>query len=297
MGISLKLNHKIDRFLILLLLAGQNLPWILPHSTAANRFESEMAAFERLDRQDPPSSSPILFTGSSSIRQWADLEILFQHTGYATLNRGFGGSMMSDVNECFHRIVQPYRPALVVVYEGDNDLASGMSPENVIKEFYIFSRLLMEHLPNTDLAVMSVKPSPSRSAFREQTDQLNSLLEIFCLEVGGTYIDVATPMLDASGQPLPQLFQADRLHLNAAGYRLWKKILIPSISHWLSLRNANSQLSIVRSAPGILQLSWTGKVWLESTANPSNDWTSVHVDQNGSQSIEIDGEASFYRLR
>ncbi|MCD8534462.1 MAG: GDSL-type esterase/lipase family protein [Verrucomicrobia bacterium] len=287
----------MDRFLILLLVAGQHLPGMVAHATASNRFESEIAAFERLDQQDPPASSPILFTGSSSIRQWADLERLFQHTGYATLNRGFGGSMMSDVNECFHRIVQPYRPSLVVVYEGDNDLASGMSPQDVMKEFYTFSRLLMEHLPNTDLAVMSVKPSPSRSAFREEMDELNSLLELFCLEVGGTYIDVATPMLDATGQPFPQLFQPDRLHLNAAGYRLWKKTLIPSISNWLSIRNANLQLSFVHSDPGILELSWIGKAWLESATDLSNDWTSVHVDQNGFQRIEIVSEAAFYRLR
>ena len=284
-------------FILLLVAAGHFHTVIVSSASASGRFESEIAAFERQDRQNPPKPSPILFTGSSSIRQWTDLELLFQDTGYATLNRGFGGSTMRDVNECFHRIVRPYHPALVVIYEGDNDLASGMTPEEVMEEFYIFSRLLNDHLPNTDLAVMSVKPSPSRSAFRAEIDELNSLLEVFCSEVGGAYIDVATPMLDATGDPLPQLFQSDRLHLNAAGYRLWKKILTPAMTHWHSVRQTRRRLSVIRPGPGMPELRWDGKVWLESASDPSGDWSLITAGQNGSYRIETADSARFYRLR
>jgi lysophospholipase L1-like esterase len=36
---------------------------------------------------------------------------------------------------------------------------------------------------------------------------------------------VFTAMLDAEGHPRADLFRADALHLNEAGYTLWKKII------------------------------------------------------------------------
>jgi lysophospholipase L1-like esterase len=37
------------------------------------------------------------------------------------------------------------------------------------------------------------------------------------------YIDVHSAMLGADGQPRGELFGADRLHMNAAGYTLWRR--------------------------------------------------------------------------
>lgn len=34
-------------------------------------------------------------------------------------------------------------------------------------------------------------------------------------------------MLDAAGQPRDELFIDDRLHMNAAGYALWRGIIAP----------------------------------------------------------------------
>ena len=41
------------------------------------------------------------------------------------------------------------------------------------------------------------------------------------------YIDVFTPMLGADGQPRPELFGEDRLHMNREGYTLWRDIVSP----------------------------------------------------------------------
>ena len=43
------------------------------------------------------------------------------------------------------------------------------------------------------------------------------------------FVDVATPMLDASGQPRRELFLDDGLHLNAQGYALWRQVLAPRL--------------------------------------------------------------------
>jgi lysophospholipase L1-like esterase len=45
-----------------------------------------------------------------------------------------------------------------------------------------------------------------------------------------SYIDVFTPMLDASGAPRTDLFGPDRLHMNATGYALWRKVITTDVA-------------------------------------------------------------------
>ena len=39
------------------------------------------------------------------------------------------------------------------------------------------------------------------------------------------FIDLHTPMLGADGLARPELFRADRLHLNERGYALWHELI------------------------------------------------------------------------
>lgn len=41
------------------------------------------------------------------------------------------------------------------------------------------------------------------------------------------FIDIWHPMLDANGQPRPELFLKDNLHMNKKGYAIWQKALSP----------------------------------------------------------------------
>jgi lysophospholipase L1-like esterase len=43
------------------------------------------------------------------------------------------------------------------------------------------------------------------------------------------YIDVFSPMLTADGTPRRDLFRKDALHLNLAGYALWRSIIRPFV--------------------------------------------------------------------
>src|SRR5690348_21973 len=97
--------------------APDNSPW-----------EKEIRAFEKRDRQQPPPEGAVLFVGSSSIRLWNLRE---SFPGVATINRGFGGSQLADSVQFAERIVIPYRPKLIVVYAGDNDIAAGKAPAQV----------------------------------------------------------------------------------------------------------------------------------------------------------------------
>lgn len=198
---------------------------------AAHPFEAEIRAFEEADQRRAPPAHPVLFVGSSSFRMWSDPGTALP--GFQVLNRGFGGSQLSDVLHFFDRIVTPYRPALVALYEGDNDLAAGKSVEVVFEEWLTFVARVEAALPGTGILFVAVKPSPSRAGVLDAQRELNGRIQAHAAEQDHLrFADVFTPMLDASGQPRPELFLADRLHLNAAGYALWASVIGPELEAW-----------------------------------------------------------------
>lgn len=229
---SIREGFPIGRSFVALLFAVSALfPVAMVEAQDPTRFEADIQAFERADQTTPVPENPVLFVGSSSIRMWTSLAADFPD--YPVMNRGFGGSYMSDLLYYFDRVVAVYDPALILVYEGDNDLFGGKSVDQVYSEYVQFVALVDERLPEADIAFIATKPSPSRAQVLEVTRQLNDRLE----ELASTssrlwFIDVFTPMLNESGQPRSELFGSDMLHMNAAGYDLWKSIVEPVLAAW-----------------------------------------------------------------
>ncbi|HEY7637175.1 MAG TPA: SGNH/GDSL hydrolase family protein [Gemmatimonadales bacterium] len=198
---------------------------VAPESTA---FEPEIRAFEAADRSMPPEPGGVVFVGSSSIKNWTNVAADFPRM--RVLNRGFGGSTLADVVHYEDRIVLPYRPHLVVLYAGDNDLTQGRTSEEVLADYRAFVTRLRSALPATRLVYISIKPSPSRREYmalaRETNQRIRTDIDRDSLT---TYADVFTPMLNAAGEPRPELFLADSLHLNRTGYLLWRSLLSPLV--------------------------------------------------------------------
>ena len=187
-------------------------------------FEPEIRAFEAADRSKPPAPGGVVLIGSSSIRNWTNVAADFP--GVPILNRGFGGSTLADVVHFEDRIALRYRPHLVVLYAGDNDLAQGRTPEQVLADYRLFAARLRAALPTARLAFVSIKPSPSRRAFLDLAREANRRIGAeIAHDSLATYVDVFTPMLNAAGQPRPELFLADSLHMNRTGYLLWRSLL------------------------------------------------------------------------
>jgi hypothetical protein len=130
-------------------------------SAQSGIWESDIRAFEAMDRKNPPPANAIVFVGASMIVRW-DLKKAFPDL--VTINRGFGGSEMIDALHYADRIVIPYKPRIVVVYEGDNDTAMGTSPEQVAKNFELLADEIHAALPNTKIIDIAVKPSFARWA-------------------------------------------------------------------------------------------------------------------------------------
>ena len=194
-----------------------------------NRFEDEILAFEEADRLNPPQKHGILFLGSSSIKLWETLEQDF--AGYPVLNRGFGGSQCSDAIHFFDRIVTPYHPDKIAFYEGDNDLANGMSPEDVLADFKIFMEKINDLDSKIKVAFIAIKPSPARWNLAEVMKTANQMIKDYCESHAQlTFVDIFSPMLNAYHKPQADLYVKDQLHMNAKGYDIWKTALEPFVN-------------------------------------------------------------------
>lgn len=192
-----------------------------------SRWEPTIARFEQHDKTQPPPQNAILFVGSSSIVGW-DLPKSFP--GLPTINRGFGGSQIADSVEFADRIVLPYRPKIIVFYAGDNDLASGKSPERVAADYQQFVAKVHGSLPETKIVYVGIKPCILRWNLIEKVREANAKIRAVAeKDARLVFVDVEKPMLGADGKPRPEILKPDGLHLNADGYKIWNELLLPHL--------------------------------------------------------------------
>lgn len=211
---------------LLLLAFFRNLP--AQEAPASAKWEAEIQAFEASDRTNPPPRDAILFIGSSSIRLWKTLRQDFPEL--KVINRGFGGSEIIDSVNYAERIVFPYHPRRIVMYAGGNDINAGKSPERVFGDFKAFVEKVLARQPETRISYISIAPNPARWAQVEKVKAANQLIEKFTRQDSRlAFIDLFPRMLGDDGQPRPDIFVQDRLHMNSKGYALWVSILRPHL--------------------------------------------------------------------
>jgi lysophospholipase L1-like esterase len=194
----------------------------------ANRFEKEIAAFEAADKTSPPPQGAILFTGASGIRRWSTLAQDFP--GLQVINRGFGGSQISDSIHFLDRVSIPYHPKTIVLQAGGNDLNVGKPVAQVVADFKTWVDKVRAKLPGVKIVYLGQSPSPARWAQREQQKELNRLVqEYIATGKNMAFVDLWDVTLGSDGQPRPELFVADKLHPSAEGYQIRTKLLRPVI--------------------------------------------------------------------
>ncbi|NLH17476.1 MAG: hypothetical protein GX455_12945 [Phycisphaerae bacterium] len=190
-----------------------------------SKWEKDIQAFEQWDRKNSFPAEAVLFIGSSSIRMWETHQCF---PDLPVINRGFGGSQISEITPFVDRIVLPYRPRAIVFYAGDNDIAAGKSPQTIADDFRDFVRRVREKLADAPIYFLSIKPSQSRWSMWVNASKANDLIRDLCRTNPGLhYVDLAHCLLQENGTPNPIFFLPDNLHLNAQGYTLWSQILAP----------------------------------------------------------------------
>jgi lysophospholipase L1-like esterase len=191
------------------------------------RFSDAIAAFDLADSLNPPPKGAIVCIGSSSIRGWHE-NIKDDLSPLTIIPRGFGGSNMNDALYFTDRIVLPYEPRAIVVYEGDNDIAQKITPKKILNTFRLFVTEVHTELPQCRIYFLSIKPSISRWSLWQKMEKANNLIAQECSKDQRlTFVDVSSNMLDKEGKPQKELFLEDDLHMTRAGYLIWKDILKP----------------------------------------------------------------------
>jgi lysophospholipase L1-like esterase len=189
------------------------------------KWEPSIQKFEQQDKESPPPHGANLFVGSSSIRKW-ELDKSFPKL--KTINRGFGGSEIADSIHFAERIILKHKPKVVLLYAGDNDISRGKSAETVTADFQKFVGVVRKALPETSIGFIAIKPSIKRWNLVDEIRTANKAIAAICEKDDKlTYVDIFKPMLGQDGQPRPELFAKDGLHLNDEGYRVWAQVIRP----------------------------------------------------------------------
>lgn len=198
------------------------------HAQISPPFWNDIVAFKKKDSIQQPPSNAILLVGSSSFTRWQDVNNYFP--GFTLINRGFGGSTLEDVIRYTYDIVLPYNPKQVIIYCGENDLASSdsISVVEVVNRFKTLFGMIRLNLPKTNIAFVSIKPSPSRASIQGKVIAANKSIKSFiAAQSNASFINVYDLMLDLNGQMREELYVADRLHMKPEGYSIWQKAIFP----------------------------------------------------------------------
>ncbi len=191
-------------------------------------FWQDIVAFKKQDSLQPPQAHAILFVGSSSFTKWTDVNAYFP--GYPIINRGFGGSTLPDMIRYVYDIILPYQPKQVVIYCGENDLASADSipaTEVVLRVKTLFG-MIRTNLPEAVIDYVSIKPSPVRGGIQNKVRAANKEIKAFFIkQKNAAFINIYDAMLDAKGQMREELYVRDRLHMKPEGYTIWQRMIQP----------------------------------------------------------------------
>jgi lysophospholipase L1-like esterase len=100
----------------------------------------------------------------------------------------------------------------------------------VAADFKAFVEKVRAALPDTRIAYLSISPAPIRWTQADKQKEANRLIKQY-IEAGQNldYIDLWDQFLGPDGKPREDLFRPDRLHNNAAGYKIRADVVRPHL--------------------------------------------------------------------
>ena len=219
-------RHDVFALVLICMTAMAATTPLMAQQPPANRFEKNVAAYEAADKASPPPANAILLVGDSQFYRWKTLAD--DLPGYTIVNRGIDSFTMTDVLLFVNRIVLPYKPRMIVVHAGGNDVNTGRSPQQVLGDFQALVRAVRATMPSVPVVFSSITPGPGRwsqAAARTETNRL--IKEYTQSQPGLVFLDLWAPMLTPDGQPREDLWVEDRIHPNRTGYQLRAKLMLP----------------------------------------------------------------------
>jgi lysophospholipase L1-like esterase len=197
-----------------------------PTPAGPGRFEKNVEAYEAGDKRSPPAPGAILLAGDSQFFRWKTLaEDL---PGYTIVNRGVDSFQTSDLVYFADRLVVPYKPRLIVLHVGGNDVHVGKSASQVLADFKAFVAKVRAAQPDVPVAFTSITPSPGRWDEAPVRMEANALVkEYVATQRNLHFIDLWDAFLGPDGKPREDLYGPDRIHPNHEGYLVRVRIMRP----------------------------------------------------------------------
>lgn len=201
--------------------ARPQVPWVqlgYYKEVTPERWKSRVEQMLRRDAENPPKKEAVMFVGSATIAGW-DLKHYFPE--FETVNRGIGASMISEATYYADQMIVPLKPSTIVFYSGDNDTAYGVPTEMIADDFRKFVARIHSALPDTQMVVLSIRPSIARLAVWDAVLAANEQLRAICAKDPKLqFVDLTPMLLTADGQPRRELLREDQHHLNKDGFDL-----------------------------------------------------------------------------
>ena len=172
-----------------------------------------------------PESRAIVFLGDSltSSCEWHEM---FSN-GLTILNRGIGGDTSAGVLKRIST-VSDLCPLAVFLMIGTNDAQLlGYDPADTLRNYRLIIRKLRQSSRDTRIYVQSILPSRAPK-FNHWSGEVNRGIRELAAEEGVTFVDLRPAFMD-SNRALSERYTIDGLHLNAAGYLLWKQQIDPMV--------------------------------------------------------------------
>jgi lysophospholipase L1-like esterase len=190
------------------------------------RFEKQVQKYEAEDKATPPPRDAILFAGDSQFYRWNTIHE--DLAGYTLINRGIDSFQLPDLIHYVDRLVLAYRPRLIVLHVGGNDVHNGRTPAQLLADFRLFVEKVRIRLPNARIVYSSITPGPGRWDEAPQRVVANRAIQDYiATQKNLDFVDLWGAMLQPDGQPREDLWVADRVHPNHAGYLIRAKLTKP----------------------------------------------------------------------
>jgi len=197
-----------------------------PPAAGPARFEKVVAAYEAADQVSRPPAGAILLAGDSQFYRWKTVQEDLPE--YTIVNRGVDSFQLSDLIYFSDRLVRPFKPRLIVLHVGGNDVHNGKSPAQILADFKELVTKIRRDQPVVPIAFTSITPSPGRWDEAATRIAANRLVKNYvATQKHLLYIDLWDAFLCPDGKPREDLYGEDRIHPNHDGYLMRVRIMRP----------------------------------------------------------------------
>ena len=199
-------------------------------SPVEEEFGTDIREVEIQNHISKTKEQDFILYGSSTLRLWKDAKT---DLGVPYLsNLAFGGATLAACQAFAEKLLATsITNGKIIIYAGDNDIGSGLSVNEVIKDYKNFLTTVKELLPKFEVFVISIKPCPFRRHLRQEIEKVNFSLEEYVKnEENWNFIDIHSSMLEAYGEDKNTFYSDDPLHMNDVGYALLSKKIRTAIN-------------------------------------------------------------------